>query len=183
MAADSIQHPPREEPWLRGSLAGVHPLIAPTLHAYTQAREDLAHWSQGLTEEEIWMRPYGLAPVGYHLRHIAGSVERLTCYLRGEQLTTEQLSNIQREMEPGAGRSKLLAEVNEALDKSEQVIRALDPAALAEYRSVGRKQLPTTVIGLVVHLAEHTQRHVGELIVTTKIARTAQHGRTSPVPT
>ena len=171
-----------EEPWLRGPLAGVHPLVAPTLHAFAQAREDIAHWTEGLTDAEIWSRPQGLAPVGFHLRHIAGSVARLATYLRGEQLTPEQLAAIPREMDPGPGRLTLLDQMNDALDQSEQVIRALDPATLVDSRSVGRKQLPTTVIGLVVHLAEHTQRHVGELIVTTKLARDMQAGRTSPSP-
>ncbi len=181
MADDSVELP---EPWLRGPLAGVHPLLAPTLHAYAQAREDLARWTAGLSDAEIWSRPHGLAPVGFHLRHIAGSVERLTAYIRGEELTPEQLEAIHREMEPGPGRSaslsELLDEANEALHQSGQVIRALDPTALAEPRTVGRKRLPTTVIGLVVHLAEHTQRHVGELIVTAKLAQKVVTGRTRP---
>jgi hypothetical protein len=171
-----------DEPWLRGPLAGVHPLVAPTLHAFTQAREDLALWTDGLTDDEIWLRPYGLAPVGFQLKHIAGSIERLTTYLRGEQLTPEQLRAIPHEMDPGAGRGTLLTGINEALRQSEQTIRALDTAVLKDSRCVGRKQLPTTVMGLVVHLAEHTQRHVGELIVTSKLARSMQAGRTRPIP-
>jgi DinB superfamily len=181
--------PPDIEPWLRGPLGDVHPLVAPTLHAYAQAREDIARWTKGFTDAEIWLRPNGLAPIGFQLRHIAGSVERLTTYLRGEQLTGEQLEAIRREMDhlevdPDPGRSgslqELLSEVNEALRLSEQVIRAINPGMLTEPRSVGRKHLPTTVVGLVVHLAEHTQRHVGELIITAKVARRAEHGRTSP---
>jgi hypothetical protein len=186
MAADSVAPLADVEPWLRGPLPGVPLLVAPALHAFAQAREDLAQWTDGLTDAEIWLRPHGLAPVGFHLRHIAGSVERLTTYLRGEQLTPEQLEAIRHEMDhdetnPGLGRSALLDQINEALRQSEQVIRALDPAILEEPRTVGRRRLPTTVIGLVIHLAEHTQRHVGELIVTAKLAR-AQHGRTSPIP-
>jgi hypothetical protein len=171
-----------DEPWLRGPLAGVNPLVAPTLHAFAQAREDLALWTDGLTDAEIWLRPHGLAPVGFQLRHIAGSVERLTTYLRGEQLAPEQLIAIPHEMDPGPGRLTLLAEVNEALQQCEQVIRALDPTILTDSRSVGLRRLPTTVIGLVVHLAEHTQRHVGELIITSKLARSMPTGRTSPSP-
>lgn len=161
---------------MRGPLEGVHPMVAPTLHAFAQAREDLARWTEGFTDAQIWLRPLGLAPVGFQLRHIAGSVNRLTTYLRGEQLTAQQLATLRDEtgldnvsQEPG--RSALLDEVNNAFDYSEQVIRALDPAILDQPRAVGRRQLPTTVIGLVVHLAEHTQRHVGELIVTSKLAR------------
>jgi hypothetical protein len=169
-----------EEPWLRGPLAGVHPLLAPTLHAFAQAREDLALWTDGLTDEEMWSRPHGLAPLGFQLRHIAGSVDRLTTYLRGEQLTPEQLGAVPQEMEPGPGRLALLAGITEALRRSEQVICALDPNILMDSRSVGRKQLPTSVMGLVVHLAEHTQRHVGELIVTARLVRGMQAGSTRP---
>ncbi len=182
MAADSSEPLLQREPWLRGPLAGVHPLVAPTLYAYAQAREDLAHWTDGLSDEQIWLRPHDLAPVGFQLRHIAGSVERLTTYLRGERLTPDQMDAIQHEMDPGVGRAMLLNEVNEALRESEQVILALDPAMFTEPRSVGRKQLPTTVIGLVVHLAEHTQRHVGELIVTAKLSKRIAAGRTRPNP-
>jgi hypothetical protein len=159
------------EAWLRGPLEGVHPLIAPTLHAYMQAREDLAQWTDGLSDTQVWSRPHGLAPVGFQLRHIAGSVERLTAYLRGDQLTNEQLEAARSEMEPGPGRAELLEMVTRSLLDSERVLRSLDPATLTHPRVVGRKRLPATVAGLVVHLAEHTQRHVGELIVTTKLAR------------
>lgn len=169
MAADPARQ--QEEAWLRGPLAGAHPLLTPTLHAYTQAREDLAHWTEALNDEQIWSAPHGLAPVGFHLRHIAGSVDRLTTYLRAEQLTPTQLQSIQDETNPAGTRSKLLSDVNEALDRSEQIIRSLDTAALLDARTVGRKRLETTVIGLVVHLAEHTQRHVGELIITAKLAK------------
>jgi hypothetical protein len=150
------------------------------LHAFTQAGEDLALWTEGLTDAEIWLRPLDLAPVGFHLRHIAGSLDRLTAYIRGRRLTPEQLEAISHEMDPAPGRSALLAEVNKALHNSEQVIRALDPSILGELRRVGRKQLPTTVIGLVVHLAEHTQRHVGQLIVTVKLVDRIVTGRTRP---
>ncbi|HTW67703.1 MAG TPA: DinB family protein [Bryobacteraceae bacterium] len=159
------------EPWLRGPLQGVHPLVAPTLHAYMQVREDLAYWTAGLSDAQVWSQPYGLAPVGFQLKHIAGSVERLTTYLRGEQLTTEQLKAAGSEMQPEPGRAELLEMVYRSLQRSEEVIRALDFSILTAARAVGRKHLPTTVAGLVVHLAEHTQRHVGELIVTAKLAR------------
>jgi DinB superfamily len=171
MADDSVE-PGLIEPWLRGPLAGVHPLVAPTLYAYQQALEDVEHWTGGLSDAQIWSRPHGLAPVGFQMRHIAGSVERLTTYLRGEQLTSQQLEAAHSEMESGAGRAVLLELVARSLQDSERVIRTLDPATLTHPRVVGRKQLPVTVAGLVVHLAEHTQRHVGELIITTKLART-----------
>ena len=172
MADDSVEPGPVEA-WLRGPLEGVHPLVAPTVYAYMQALEDLAQWTGGLSDAQIWSRPHGLAPVGFQLRHIAGSVERLTTYLRGEQLTSQQLEAARGEMEPGLGRAALLEMVTRSLQNSEGVIRALNPATLTNARAIGRKQLPATVAGLVVHLAEHTQRHVGEVIITTKLARTA----------
>lgn len=160
-----------EEPWLRGPLAGVSPLLAPTLHAYQQAREDLARWTEGLTAEQIWRREADIPSVGFQLRHIAGSVDRITTYLQGQSLTPEQLAALRQEAEPGAGRDQLLAAVISSLDASEAVIRSLPLDSLEEPRTVGRKALPTTVIGLVVHLAEHTQRHVGQAITTAKLAR------------
>jgi uncharacterized damage-inducible protein DinB len=160
------------EPWLRGPIDGVHPLLAPTLYAYQQAREDLAHWTADLSDDAIWTRPLGLAPLGFQLRHIAGSVDRLTTYLQDGQLNVVQIDFLQHEMDAGPGREELLGQVDAALRESEKIIRALDPAMLAEPRAVGRKQLPTTVAGLLVHLAEHTQRHVGQAIVTAKLLRT-----------
>jgi hypothetical protein len=180
MAGERTPGPaPDVEPWLRGPLPGVHPLLAPTLHAFAQAREDIARWTDGLTDPEMWLRPLGLAPIGFQLRHIAGSVERLTRYLEGLDLTAGQLDDLNHEMDPGPGRSALLQTVNNAIDESERVITSLDINMLDDPRTVGRKRLPTTVMGLVVHLAEHTQRHVGELIVTVKAVRKFEHGSTS----
>ena len=159
------------EPWLRGPIPSISPLIAPVLYAFQQAREDLAKHTGGLTADQIWARPFGLAPVGFHLHHIAGSVDRLTTYLLGSQLSEEQMAALKTEMAPGESLEKLLAEVNDALARAEERIRSIDPTTLAEPRAVGRQQLPTTVIGLLVHIAEHTQRHVGQAIGAAKLAR------------
>ena len=159
------------EPWLRGPVEGVDPVIGATLHAFQQAREDLAQWTGDLSDEQIWARPHGVAPIGFQLRHIAGSVDRLTTYLQGGQLNALQIDALNYEMEENAGREQLLALVEAALKKSETALRTIDPATMAATRTVGRKRLPTTVAGLVVHLAEHTQRHVGETIVTARLLR------------
>ena len=163
--------PEPPEPWLRGPIAGVNPLISPILYSFQQAREDLALHTAGLTTEQTWARPHGFGPVGFHLRHIAGSVERLMTYLDGSQLTPAQLAAMHAEMEPGATIAELLAALDGALARAEEAVRRIDPATLAEPRGVGRKQLPTTVIGLLTHIAEHTQRHVGEAISAAKLAR------------
>jgi uncharacterized damage-inducible protein DinB len=158
------------EPWLRG-VAGVDPLVAPILYAFQQAREDLAQHTEGLTSEQIWATPYGLGSVGFHLRHIAGSTDRLMTYLQGKQLSESQLSALETEAEPGATREELLGNLDSAFHRAETIVRALDRATLSDSREVGRKRLPTTVIGLLTHIAEHTQRHVGQAISAAKLAR------------
>jgi hypothetical protein len=159
------------EPWLRGPIVGLSPLVAPILYAFQQAREDLARFTEGLTTAQIWARPHGFGPVGFHLRHIAGSVDRLMTYLEGRLLDEAQMAELKAEMEPGATREELLAAVETAFLRAEATVRAIDPATLAQPRGVGRKQLPTTVIGLLTHIAEHTQRHVGEAISAAKLSR------------
>jgi hypothetical protein len=161
------------EPWLRGPIAGVDPALASVLHVFQQTRDDLAAHTRGLSAAEVWAQPHGLAPLGFHLRHIAGSVDRLTTYLEGRELNDSQMRVLHVEMSPGADLSDLLAEVDHALTHAWEVIRAIDPATFAETRWVGRKRLPVTVIGLVVHIAEHTQRHLGQAISAAKLARAA----------
>jgi hypothetical protein len=164
--------PEAPEPWLRGPLADVPPLVAPVLYAFQQTREDLARHTDGLTAVQVWARPHGLTPLGFHIRHIAGSVDRLTTYLEERPLNDSQMAALAEEMRPGANLAELSAELDQSLNRAEQVIRAIDPAALAEPRTVGRKRLPTTVIGLLTHIAEHTQRHLGQAIGAAKLART-----------
>ncbi|MGA2591387.1 MAG: DinB family protein [Bryobacteraceae bacterium] len=129
------------EPWLRGPLRGVSPLLAPALYALQQAREDLARHTEGLSAGQVWDRPHGLASLGFHLRHIAGSVDRLTTYLEGRQLDEAQMAALAKEMEPGAGLDELLGDVDRALRRAEELIRSIDTATLAEPRFVGRKRL------------------------------------------
>ena len=159
------------EPWLRGPIPGVDTLVAPILYALQQAREDLAHHTEGLTTAQIWARPHGFGPVGFHLRHIAGSVERLMTYVQGRQLSAEQFAALDHQMDPGASRDELMAGIERSFSEAERIVRAIDPWTLAEPRTVGRKQLPTTVIGLLTHIGEHTTRHVGEAICAAKLAR------------
>jgi uncharacterized damage-inducible protein DinB len=158
------------EPWLRGP-TGVSPLTAPILYAFQQAREDLAKYTESLTPAQLWATPHGLGSVGFHVRHIAGSTDRLMTYLQGKQLSPSDLRALETEATPGATRGELLAELNAAFERAETIVRAIDPATLADPREVGRKRLPTTVIGLLTHIAEHTQRHIGQAISAAKLAR------------
>ena len=170
------QPPPLKapEPWLRGPIEGVDPLTAPVLYAFQQAREDLAHYTAGLTVQQLWARPHGFGSAGFHIRHIAGSVERLMAYLEQRALTPRQLGALSKEHEPGMDRDQLLAQLEQALREAEATVRRIDPRILAEPRHVGRKRLPTTVIGLLTHIAEHTQRHVGQAIAAAKWAAAAK---------
>ncbi len=159
------------EPWLRGPIENVHPLVAPVFFTFEQVREDLAKHTAGLTQEQIWQKIDG-ASLGFHLNHIAGSVDRLTTYLVGNQLSEEQLQALRRESEPdGSSLSELLSRIEESLRTSEARLRTIDPGKLYDTRRVGRRELPTTVIGLIVHLCEHTQRHLGQAITTCKSHR------------
>ncbi|HLK63022.1 MAG TPA: DinB family protein [Bryobacteraceae bacterium] len=163
------------EPWLRGPAAGVNPLVAPILYTFQQAREDLRQYTEGLTDTQIWERPHGFGSVGFHIRHIAGSTDRLMTYLQRGALNDAQMAALRSEdVHPGPGREELLSALDRAFQQAEQIVRSLDVASLAEVRGVGRKQLPTTVIGLLTHIAEHTQRHIGQAISAAKLAHTTE---------
>lgn len=157
------------EPWLRGAIPGVPAFAAPLLHSFQQAREDLVRATASLTAPQLWERPAGAASVGFHIRHIGGAADRLCTYLEGKQLSEEQLAFLRAELEPGESREALFARLDADLQRVEAVVSALDPGSLTGPRAVGRKQLPTTVIGLIVHIAEHTQRHTGQAVTTARI--------------
>lgn len=160
-----------EEAWLRGPIDGVDPLISPVLYTFIQAREDIAKWTEGFAAEQLWS-----TKIGFHIRHIAGSVDRLMTYLEGRQLSDAQMARLRAEDHPGASRDELLAELDDAVKRAEAVVRALDASILHEPRHVGRKRLPTTVIGLLTHIAEHTQRHVGQIVTLAKYVQSPPFG-------
>jgi uncharacterized damage-inducible protein DinB len=160
------------EPWLRGPLADVNPLVVPVLYTFQHAREDLAHYTEELNLAQLWATPYDFGSVAFHIRHITGSIDRLMTYLQGKELSDAQMSALQaEERHDGVGRFKLLSDLERTLSEAEAVVRGLDPSTLAEPRTVGRKRLPTTVIGLLTHIAEHTQRHMGQAISAAKLAQ------------
>src|SRR5258708_4634632 len=157
------------EPWVRGTLAEVPAVPRAVLHALELAREDLERWCDGLNDEELHARPGGIASVAFHLRHIARSIDRLLSYAEDKQLSAEQVAVMKAEMDPRGTRNELMAELMVAIAKSGKRIRAFSEQQMQEGRQVGKKQLPTSVGGLLVHVADHTQRHVGQAITTAKI--------------
>jgi len=157
------------EPWLRGTLTDVAAVPRAVLHALELAGEDLSRWCGNLSDAELNARPEGLAPVAFHIRHIARSVDRLLTYAEGKRLDELQIAALKNELDGGATRDKLFAELDAALLRAAVRVRQIDTNRLQEPRPVGSKLLPTTVGGLLVHVADHTQRHVGQAITTSKI--------------
>jgi len=157
------------EPWLRGTLTDVAAVPRAVLHALELAREDLTRWCGTLSDAQLNARPEGIAPVAFHIRHIARSVDRLLCYAEGKRLDDSQIAALKTEVHAGATRAELFAELDEALARGAERLRQFDAKRLEEPRPVGTKLLPTTVGGLLVHVADHTHRHVGQAITTAKI--------------
>jgi uncharacterized damage-inducible protein DinB len=157
------------EPWLQDTLKDVPAVPRAVLHALELARHDLQHWCGALTEDELNARPAGLPSVAFHIRHIAHSIDRLLTYAEANSLSIDQMKTLKDEPNEHSKPTALFAELESALAKGAQRIRAVDFAKLEEPRKVGRSELPTTLGGLLVHVADHTQRHVGQAITTAKL--------------
>ena len=161
--------PSLPEPWLRGTLTDVNAVPRAVLHALELAREDLAKWCAPLTDTEFNAQPLGLPSIAFQLRHIARSIDRLLTYAEGNALSAEQLDALRQESQPGASSKALFDELLLALERAAHRVRSLAKSDLEQIRSVGKKAFPTTLGGLLVHVADHTQRHVGQAITTAKI--------------
>jgi len=162
------------EVWLRGPIEDVAPLLQPVAHGLLQCRLEVRATVPSLTVAQLWTWPGGAAPAGYHVRHAVGSLDRLLTYARGEQLSREQLAALREEArsdERDGIQDVLVAEFDAAIEGALLQVRATDPSTLLDAREVGRARLPSTVLGLLFHAAEHTQRHVGQLVTTAKIVR------------
>ena len=158
------------EPWLRGTFAEVPAVARAVLHALQLAEDDLAKWCGDLSVEQLNARPFGIASVAFQIRHIARSIDRLLTYAEGAQLNEAQMQALKTESDE-ASRADLFRELRYALERPAIRIRALANSNLEMPRVVGRKGLPTTLGGLLVHVADHTQRHVGQAILSSKIVR------------
>ena len=162
------------EPWLRGTLGEVPAVHRAVLHALQLAEEDLTRQCSDLTEVELNARPGGIASVAFHLRHIARSVDRLLTYAEGRQLSEGQMAKLNTEMEPGEAPEEVFKELRDALAGAALRVRAIAEVDLETKRTVGRESLPASLGGLLVHAADHTQRHVGQAITTAKIVLAAR---------
>ncbi|HRO44318.1 DinB family protein [Agriterribacter sp.] len=167
----------KHEVWLRGPVDGIPALLQPVAHALLQAREEINALMDNFPETLLWEKPAGVASPGFHLQHIKGVIDRLLTYARGEMLNAEQLSYLKQEEHPpspSCKTSELLALLNLQVDKALAQLSATDESTLTAFRGVGRAQLPSTVLGLLMHAAEHTQRHNGQLLVTVRMLKAGQ---------
>jgi hypothetical protein len=164
------------EPWLRGTLTEVDAVRRQVLHALELAGEDVDRWCAGLSDAEMTARPFGVASVAFHLRHIAGSLDRLLTYAEGGTLSGAQLDALHSEMDEAASAEIVLVELRAGLGDARQRVMMISPGSYEEPRGVGRAGLPSTVGGLLVHCAEHTQRHIGQAITTAKIVMGMREG-------
>jgi hypothetical protein len=162
------------EPWMRGIVPGIDPVIGHLLRASEHIREDIESAISSLTGEQLWAKPHGMTSAGFHVKHLAGSTERLCAYLAGDQLSTEQIAALKAEAEGGESADELILNVNRALAHYEEMVRSLAPGRFGEIREIGRKRLRTTAISLAIHIAEHGQRHVGQAITAAKLARATE---------
>jgi len=162
------------EVWLRGPIDGVPPLLQPVAHGLRQCREELERLLAGMNVERIWRVNGEAASIGFHVLHACGSLDRLFTYARGAALSEAQRQVLAQESQPDPALTAedLLAAFEAAVARAIDQLRETPEAALTDERLVGRAQLPSTVIGLLFHAAEHTQRHVGQAVTTSKLTKT-----------
>jgi hypothetical protein len=162
----------KREVWLRGPLPGIPALVQPIAHALLQSREEVNAMMDGFPEVFLWVKPAGVAAPAFHLQHLTGVLDRLFTYARGEQLTEEQLLYLANEgREEDFSAAYLVGKFNQQVDKAIDQLSQTDESTLTEVRGVGRAQVPSTVIGLLTHSAEHIMRHTGQLLVTTRVLK------------
>ncbi len=155
---------------MRGTHRDLDAVRRGLVHALELATEDGERWCAALTDTEMFATPAGLPPVAFHLRHIARSLDRLLTYAEDRQLDERQLALLQSEREPGSA-TGVLEEYRTGLKKAKERAQSFEPASYEQERAIGRKRLPTTVAGLLIHCAEHTSRHVGQAVTTAKLVR------------
>ena len=161
--------------WQRGPVDDVPSALQPVAHILLQVRESVEALAVGLTDAEWNARPAGIASAAFHVRHIVGVIDRLFTYARGAPLSALQVTALRAEQDPMslAELPALLQALSRRVDGAVAELRTIDPATLGDWRGVGRSQLPSTVIGCLVHGAEHAMRHVGQLSVTVRVVRAA----------
>lgn len=157
------------EVWLQGGVPGFEPLLMPVAHSFLQVRAELEELAKTIDDRVLWQKPPGAASIGFHIRHIGGSTDRLLTYARGESLTSDQLAVAKREASEELALNALLDDVRTALDRALEQVRTTPPSDLLKAQKVGRAGLPSTTLGLLFHAAEHATRHSGQALTTARI--------------
>ena len=166
------------EVWLRGPIDGVPSLLQPVAHSLLQCREEVERLLADMSGDAIWRRSGAAAALGFHVLHAIGSLDRLFTYARGALLSDAQMQVLQQESQPDPDLTAddLLAAFEAAVERALDQLRATDPGTLIQERLVGRARVPSTVIGLLFHAAEHTQRHVGQAVTTRRLLDPSAQG-------
>lgn len=162
------------EVWQRGPLPDIDPLLQPIAHALLQAREEVNRYMHEFPAALLWKKPAGMASPGFHLQHMSGVLDRVFTYARAEKLTSEQFSQLEEEGKDHAYDytvAALVERFDRQVDQAIAQLKETDVTTLADYRGIGRANLPSTVMGLLVHGAEHIMRHVGQLLVTAAVLK------------
>ena len=161
----------KTEAWLRGPIDGVPPLLQPVAHALIQANDEIHAIMSDFPQNKLWEKPAEVASVAFHLQHIPGVLDRLFSYSQALPISNAQLKYLSEEGLEDASIKKetLLANLADKISKSIEYLKTVDPVTLLEVRTVGRKKIPSTVLGLLFHAAEHTMRHTGQLLVTARL--------------
>lgn len=161
----------KQEFWLSGPVAGIIPVLQPVAHAILQAQREITEVLKDFPDILLWQKPGGVASVAFHLQHLAGVLDRLFTYARGEQLSSFQLEYLQQEGKEDKNTSvgDLLYQFNNQVSAAMGQLKNTTEESVFEIRYVGRKQIPSNVLGLLFHAAEHTQRHTGQLLVTARV--------------
>lgn len=164
----------QREVWQRGPLPDIIPMLQPVAHALLQAREEVNEYMHEFPSALLWERPAGMASAGFHLQHLSGVLDRVFTYAKAKGLSTVQFTQLEEEGKDAAHGytvKELTERFDQQVDQALEQLRFTDPSVLADYRGIGRAGLPSTVIGLLVHGAEHTMRHVGQLMVTAAVVK------------
>lgn len=157
------------EPWLRSTHHELPAVIRAVVHALELSMEDVEKWCGTLGDEALNARPANVASVAFHLRHMVRSLDRLLTYAEGRQLSAAQIAALGTELDPNATQAATLAEFRKGIEDGIRRIRGFSGLDLEQPARVGRKEIPTTVGGLLVHCAEHTQRHTGQALTIAKL--------------
>ena len=156
------------EYWLRGPVEGIPALLQPAAHALLQTRLEARTYTKNFDQNLLWEKPHGRASVGFHLQHIAGVIDRMLTYAKQKALSKEQLDYLHQEGKPNQAirLEDLLLYLETKIDEALLYFKKLEGEDLTSFRSVGRKKLPSTLLGILFHAAEHSQRHIGQLLVS-----------------